>query len=88
VDRRPALPHPEIAQIEEARRLWLEVAHARGRDIPLPSNDARFSGRVLLRLPRSLHRRLSPRAQAEGTSLNQYVVYLLSQSVGATAADG
>ena len=73
--------------IEEARRLWLEVAHERGRDVPLPSSDARYSGRVLLRLPRSLHRRLAQRAEAEDTSLNQYIVYLLSGSLGLGTTD-
>lgn len=38
-----------------------------------------YSGRVLVRLPRSLHRRLTEAAAIEGVSLNQYILYKLSQ---------
>jgi antitoxin HicB len=68
--------------IEEARQLWLEVACERGRDIPLPSMDERYSGRLLLRLPRSLHRRLAERAETEATSVNQYILSLLAEGLG------
>ncbi|MBR1497156.1 MAG: toxin-antitoxin system HicB family antitoxin [Oscillospiraceae bacterium] len=37
------------------------------------------SGRLVLRLPRSLHRELKKEAAAEGVSLNQYLVYTLSR---------
>lgn len=36
--------------------------------------------RLTLRLPETLHQRLTSEAQEEGVSLNQYLVYLLSQS--------
>ena len=38
-----------------------------------------YSGRIVLRIPRSLHRRLKARAAAEGVSLNQYMLYKLAQ---------
>jgi len=41
--------------------------------------------RVTLRLPDSLHEQLAAQAQAEGVSMNQYLVYMLAQ--GSTAAD-
>lgn len=41
--------------------------------------------RLTVRLPDSLHRRLSEQAEREGTSLNHYIVYSLTRSV--TAAD-
>lgn len=37
-----------------------------------------YSGKLLLRLPRSLHKRLKLEANAEGVSLNQYMLYKLS----------
>lgn len=37
-----------------------------------------FSGELKLRLPKSLHQKLSIAADIEGTSLNQYILYLLS----------
>lgn len=38
-----------------------------------------YSGRIVLRIPRSLHRSLKARANAEGVSLNQYMLYKLAQ---------
>ena len=38
-------------------------------------------GRFTLRLPRSLHRELEEMAGYEGVSLNQYIVYALTQQV-------
>ena len=38
-----------------------------------------YSGKVVLRMPRSLHKKLKERAKAEGVSLNQYMIYKLAQ---------
>lgn len=38
-----------------------------------------YSGRLVLRIPRSLHKALKEAAQAEGVSLNQYMLYKLSR---------
>jgi predicted HicB family RNase H-like nuclease len=37
------------------------------------------SGKLLLRIPKSLHRRLAEKADRENVSLNQYIVSLLSR---------
>lgn len=71
-----------IEMIEEARRLWLEVAYENGLDIPEPSNDQEYSGKFFIRAPRSLHRKLARLAKREGVSLNQYLVATLSRSIG------
>jgi len=41
--------------------------------------------RLTVRLPESLHQRLTQQAQHEGVSLNHYIVYTLTRTV--TAAD-
>ena len=41
-----------------------------------------YSGDLRIRFPKSLHRELAIRAEIEGVSLNQYVVYLLSKGIG------
>jgi predicted HicB family RNase H-like nuclease len=46
---------------------------------PLPPNEESHSGRVTLRMPRWLHARLDFLAQADGTSLNQYMIALLAR---------
>ncbi len=69
-------------RIETARKAWIEVAYEDGISIPLPQTKQEHSGRFLTRIPRSLHRRLSEEASNEGVSLNQYVLAILSESVG------
>lgn len=41
-------------------------------------------GRFTLRLPKTLHNELEARAQNEGVSLNQYIVYALTRQVAST----
>ena len=65
--------------IEDARILWIETAYEYSDPIPLPVTENQFSGKCLLRMPSSLHRKLSESAEQEGVSLNQYLVYLLSE---------
>lgn len=38
-----------------------------------------FSGKLNIRIPKSLHKRLSLEAKEDGVSLNQYIVYKLSR---------
>ena len=38
-----------------------------------------YNGRILLRIPRSLHKHLAESARIEGVSLNQYALYKLSR---------
>jgi antitoxin HicB len=67
------------AMAEEARQLWIETEYEDGHEIPLPSYEDTFSGKFVVRLPRSLHRSLVESAQREGVSLNQYVATLLAR---------
>jgi predicted RNase H-like HicB family nuclease len=75
-------PDEAVANLREAMRSWLESRIQAGLEIPEPSGITDYSGRVLLRMPRSLHQRLSIQAKAEGVSLNQYLVSLLAYSSG------
>lgn len=63
-----------IRNLEEAMEGWIETTLAMGQSIPPPLATAGYSGRVLLRLPKSLHRAAARRAEIEGVSLNQYLV--------------
>ena len=47
-----------------------------------------YSGRLLLRMPRTLHEQLAEAAEQEGTSLNQLIVGLLSRSLGSPSPEG
>ena len=67
--------------IEDAKRCWIELALEEGRKIPEPIDDE-FSGKFIVRMPKSLHKVLSERARKENVSLNQYVVYQLAKNLG------
>ena len=75
-----------VDNIAEARELWIETVYESGGEIPLPSTEIDYSGKVLLRMPKSLHRRLAEAAEREGVSLNQYIVSVLSEASGKTLA--
>ena len=66
-------------EIKVAQDSWLETAYEHGDLIPLPSTKAIHSGKALINMPPSLHRRLADSARREGVSLNQYIVTLLSE---------
>jgi antitoxin HicB len=67
--------------IKDAMVAWLEAAIEEGQKIPLPEGleEKKYNGRILLRLPKSLHKKLAENAKKEGVSLNQYIVHLLSE---------
>ena len=67
-----------LTMISEAMQGWLTVALEQNMTIPEPQSAEEFSGKFVVRLPRSLHRDLAQRAQEEGVSLNQYVNVALS----------
>ena len=67
-----------MININEARELCIETAYEAGDNIPLPTTDDSYSGKLMLRIPKSLHRRLAEIAKTEGVSLNQYLLSLVS----------
>ena len=70
-----------IANIEDAKKEWISAALEDGIYIPEPQNDLdSYSGQFKLRIPKSLHRSLSQHAKAEGISMNQYCLYLLTRN--------
>jgi predicted RNase H-like HicB family nuclease len=66
------------ANIREAMEGWIETRLENGFDIPLPVDVSNYSGKFVLRLPKSLHARLASEAEREGVSLNQYALYKLT----------
>ncbi len=66
-----------------------ELFEAKGKSIPqpfLPADD--YSGRITLRLPKSLHRALTEAAGNEGVSLNQHLSNILNYYSGYANAVG
>lgn len=77
-----------VEMIRDAMAGWIEVALSEGLPIPEPAAEPAYSGRFLVRTPKSLHRDLVRRARAEGASLNQFVVTTLSRALGAPGRGG
>jgi antitoxin HicB len=71
-----------LAMIQDAMSAWLEVALEDGLPVPEPRSDEDYSGKFVVRVPRSLHRELVEMADREGVSLNQYINVVLAHSVG------
>jgi predicted RNase H-like HicB family nuclease len=67
------------AAAEDARRSWITAVYEDGEAVPLPSYPEEYSGKLVARLPRSLHRHLAEEAGRQGVSLNQHMVALLSR---------
>ena len=76
-------PQEAYDHLEDAAKEWIEAALTLKQEIPSPSQSLSYGGKVLLRLPKSLHRQLALIAEREGVSLNQFIVSALSEKVGA-----
>jgi antitoxin HicB len=71
-----------LRMIEDAMRGWIKVSLEDGDPIPEPRPEEEFSGKFVIRVPKSLHRKLVETAESEEVSLNQYVNVALGLSVG------
>ena len=72
-----------VVNAQDAKKTWLTAALEDGIEIPVPESEpdlSAYSGQFKLRMPRSLHRTLAINAKREGTSMNQYCIYLLSKN--------
>ena len=65
--------------IKDAMRGWIETKLENGYEVPLPIGYEDFSGKFVVRIPKSSHYRLTVEAEQEGVSLNQYALYKLSR---------
>ena len=68
-----------LESLREAMEAWIETKLEFGDTIPEPISQNDYSGKFVIRLPKSLHQRLSVAAESEGVSLNQYALYKLAQ---------
>jgi antitoxin HicB len=71
--------------LRDAMQLWLIVAVESGTSIPEPSPAVPdVSGKMLLRMPKSLHRDLAVQAEREAVSINQLAVTLIARGLART----
>jgi len=77
----PAEAYENLEQIAED---WLAVALEKNREIPPPSGTQEYSGRLVVRLPKNLHRQAAIYAAREGSSLNQFIATAIAARVSAS----
>src|SRR5271169_2780194 len=75
-------PGEALDSLEEVATEWLESALERNQSIPAPVEETEFSGRLVLRMPKSLHKKAARLAERDGVSLNQFIVISLAENVG------
>ena len=72
-------PNEAVSELRGVKELWLRGQIESGNSIPEPANLEDFSGKFVLRLPKSLHRSLHLEAEQQGVSLNQYINFRLAE---------
>ena len=68
--------------IEDAKISWLETALENGQPVPEPRPVEDYSGKFVVRVPKSLHRELAEAAERDGVSLNTFVNVALGRAIG------
>lgn len=78
-------PDEAITNLKEVVEEWVEILKTEGKPLPQPvllrENDA-YSGKFTVRVPKSLHRLISERAEQEDVSLNQLINSILAYHLG------
>lgn len=77
-----------LKRLEDEKKFVLEIALKRGIEIPEPKHEEDIlpSGQFVVRLPKTLHKKIKEISEKEGVSLNQFVASVLSEHVGARTA--
>jgi antitoxin HicB len=70
-----------LSGLKTAMAEWITVALKEGREIPEPRSATSHSGRLLLRMPRTLHAELTRAAERESVSLNQFITDTLASAI-------
>ena len=87
----------ELAAIADGREAFLATVSAlvdMGREVPVPAfsaddlTPAAASGKVLARMPRSMHLQLAARAKTEGVSLNALLLAFIAEGLGRRQSAG
>jgi antitoxin HicB len=74
-------PNEAMESVRDAMYGWIKIALEDGKEIPEPITEPAYSGRFMVRGPKTLHAALARAAEQEGVSLNLFVVSALSASV-------
>ena len=70
-----------VLMAQEAIEGYIESLQARGKSVPLPLAEKRFSGKIPLRIDPNLHRDIAVKAEIEGVSVNRFIERKLKKAV-------
>lgn len=72
--------------LKEEKKFLLKFALSEGKEIPEPKFEEEElpSGQFVVRLPKTLHKKLKKQALKESVSLNQLVASMLAEQIGST----
>lgn len=73
-------PDEALRMLRDAMATWIEAAVVAYDPVPEPAEE-RYSGRLLLRMPKSMHARLAEQARRDNVSINQCTVQLLAEGL-------
>jgi antitoxin HicB len=76
-----ASPEEAVHRVRKAMEKWISAALERNEEIPEPRSGSTASGRLLVRMPKTLHGQLARAAEHEGVSLNQFITSSLASAV-------
>jgi predicted RNase H-like HicB family nuclease len=79
---RGATPQEALDAVSGRLVEFMEAAAREGREVPDPKSLQSHSGRLLLRMPQTLHAELSRVAERESVSLNQFITDILAGALG------
>jgi antitoxin HicB len=79
-------PEEALEMLRDAMYGWLLVRVEQGLAIPDAEPEQDYSGKFIVRLPKTLHRELAKQAEREGVSLNALVSAYLAREAGLEAA--
>lgn len=71
-----------LENIKEAKMEWFLYMLENEFPIPEPADENKYSGKFVVRIPKSLHKTISEQSKLEGLSLNQYVANSLAYVAG------
>jgi antitoxin HicB len=71
-----------LANLEDVALDWIGATLEQGQNIPEPIDNSSYSGKLVLRMAKSLHKTAARFAARDGVSLNSFIVSCVSEHVG------
>jgi len=71
-----------LANLEDVAASWIESVRARGQNVPEPFEENEYSGKLVLRLAKSVHQKAAAASRRDGVSLNTFISNCVAEHLG------